>query len=267
MPQIHKTAIVSKNAKVADNVYIGPYCIIGDNVTLEKGVHLVSHICIEGLTHIGENTKIYPFASIGFEPQDKKYHGENSRLVIGKNNKIREYVTIHPGTAGDKMETKVGDDCLIMINTHIAHDCVIGNNVILANNATLAGHVEVGDYAIIGGLTAIHQFVRIGPHAIIGGMSGVAADVIPYGNVFGERASLAGLNIVGLKRRQFSNDEIHDLRKSYSILFQEDRDTFEQRLKEVEREFSNNQTVMELVKFLQQDSNRAICLPKEKKGN
>lgn len=266
MTKIHETAIVSKKAQLANDVFIGPYCVIGDNVVLEKGVHLVSHICIEGSTQIGENTKIHPFASIGFEPQDLKYDGEKSKLIIGKNNKIREYVTIHPGTAGDRMETRIGDDCLLMINAHVAHDCMIGNNVILANNATLAGHVEVGDFAIIGGLSAIHQFVRIGAHAIIGGMSGVAADVIPYGNVFGERASLAGLNIVGLKRRQFSNDEIHDLRKVYSILFQEDRDTFERRLAEVEQRYSNNEIAKKLIEFLKQDSNRAICLPKEKKA-
>jgi UDP-N-acetylglucosamine acyltransferase len=263
MSNIHKTAIVGERTKIADNVKIGPYCIVGNDVVLEEGVHLVSHVCIDGFTLVGKNTKIFPFASIGLEPQDKKYQGEKSKLIIGQNNKIREYVTIHPGTAGDKMETKVGDNCLIMISAHIAHDCIIGNNVILANNSTLAGHVEIGDNAIIGGLTAIHQFVRIGEYAIIGGMSGVAADVIPYGNVFGERASLAGLNIVGLKRHKFGNDEIHDLRKIYSILFQEDKDTFELRLASVEKEYINNKAAIKLVEFLKQDSNRAICLPRK----
>ncbi len=266
MTQIHPTAIVHPTAKIADNVVIGPYCIIGEDVTIEPNVKLISHVCIDGITQIGENTRIFPFASIGHEPQDLKYSGEKSRVVIGKNNTIREYVTIQPGTSGDKMETRIGENCLFMVSSHVAHDCIIGNNVIMANCATLGGHVNVGDFAIIGGLSAVHQFVRIGSHAIVGGMSGVAADVIPYGNAMGERANLAGLNIVGLKRRNFDREVIHDLRKVFTILFIEDYDTFDKRIESVEKEYADNQTVMEILDFVKNSSSRAICLPKDKKA-
>lgn len=266
MAQIHPTAIVHPSATLADTVVIGPYCIIGEDVTLESNVKLISHICIDGITHIGENTRIFPFASIGHEPQDLKYSGEKSRVFIGKNNTIREYVTIQPGTSGDKMETLIGDNCLFMVSSHVAHDCIIGNNVIMANCATLGGHVNIGDFAIIGGLSAVHQFVRIGSHAIVGGMSGVAADVIPYGNATGERANLTGLNIVGLKRRNFDREVIHDLRKVFTILFIEDYDTFDKRIESVEKEYANNRTVMEILDFVKSSRSRAICLPKDKKA-
>ena len=263
---IHPTAVIHSNAKIANTVKIGPYCVIGENVTLHDNITLMSHVCIEGLTEIGEGTKIFPFASIGHEPQDLKFGGEKSRVVIGKNNKIREYVTIQPGTEGDKMETRVGDNCLLMVSSHVAHDCVIGNNVILANCATLAGHVRVGDFAIIGGLSAVHQFVRIGAHSIIGGMSGIAADVIPYGSAMGDRANLAGLNIIGMKRRNFDRETIHELRKVYTILFVEDYDNLEKRIEAVQQEYSSNKTIMEIIEFLKAESGRSICLPKDKKA-
>lgn len=262
MAIIHQTAIVHPKAKIADSVEIGPYCTIGENVELADGVKIISHICIDGVTTIGENTKIFPFAAIGLDPQDLKYKGEKSRLVIGKNNRIREYVTIHPGTAGDRMETKIGDNCLFMVSSHVAHDCIIGNNVILANNATLAGHVEIGEFAIIGGLSAVHQFVRIGHHAIVGGMSGIDQDVIPYGSAMGDRANLAGLNLIGLKRRNFDRETINNLREAYRIIFLDDQETLDKRIEEVENKFNSNQYIMEVVAFLKQDTSRAVCFPK-----
>src|SRR5215475_7057845 len=170
MPQIHPTAVVAPGARLADNVVIGPYCIIGEHVTLAAGVNLKSHVVVEGRTTIGERTRIFPFASIGHVPQDLKYDGEASSLEIGADNTIREHVTMNPGTAGGGMVTRVGDHCLFMVGAHVAHDCQIGNYVIMANNATLAGHVVVEDHAVLGGLSAVHQFVRIGKHAMIGGM-------------------------------------------------------------------------------------------------
>ena len=219
MPKIHPTAIVAPGAELAETVSIGPYCVIGSDVRLGERVELLSHVVVEGRTSVGEGTRIFPFASIGHQPQDLKYHGEPSTLEIGSNNQIREYVTIQPGTEGGGMLTRVGDNCLFMASAHVAHDCIVGDNVIMANNATLAGHVVVGEYAFLGGLSAVHQFVRIGKHAMVGGMSGVEADIIPFGMVIGNRAYLSGLNIVGLKRRGFSRDEIHALRNAYRLLF------------------------------------------------
>ncbi|MGY9002400.1 MAG: acyl-ACP--UDP-N-acetylglucosamine O-acyltransferase, partial [Rhodospirillales bacterium] len=188
MSAIHPTALVNDAAILGSNVNIGPYCIIGENITLGDGVNLVSHVVVDGVTTVGENTVVYPFASLGSPPQDLKYNGEPSRLEIGCNN------------------------CLFMVGSHVAHDCMIDDHVILVNNATLGGHVQIAEWAIIGGLSAIHQFVRIGRHAMVGGMSGIENDIIPYGSVIGNRARLQGLNIVGLKRRDFSRDVIHSLR-------------------------------------------------------
>jgi UDP-N-acetylglucosamine acyltransferase len=201
MPEIHPTAIVAGGARLAEDVVIGPYCVVGDNVVLGAGVRLLSHVVVDGRTSVGEGTRIFPFVSIGLEPQDLKYRGEASTLVIGRHNTIREHVTINPGTAGGGMVTRIGDHCLLMVGAHVAHDCQLGDHVIMANNATLAGHVVVEDYALLGGLSAVHQFVRIGRHAMIGGMSGVERDVIPYGQVMGDRARLTGLNIIGMQRR------------------------------------------------------------------
>ena len=261
MTNIHPTAIVAPEATLADDVSIGPYCVVGENVVLGKAVRLLSHAVVDGHTRIGDGTVIYPFASIGLPPQDMKYSGEPSKLEIGTKNVIREHVTMNPGTEGGGMLTKVGDGCLFMMGAHVAHDCQLGNNVIMANNATLAGHVEVGDYAIIGGLSAVHQFVRIGPHAMIGGMSGVENDVIPYGSVMGERAHLSGLNIVGLKRRGFSRDDIHILRTAYRLLFAQEG-TIGERLADAEDIYGSNQAVMDIVQFMQADSSRAVCQPR-----
>ena len=216
---IHPSAVIAEGAKIGASVFIGPYCVVGEHVTLGDGVRLVSHVVIDGTTDIGDETEIFPFASIGHRPQDKKFKGESSRLIIGKRNVIREHVTMNPGTEGGGLITKVGDDCLFMASAHVAHDCVVGNNVILANNATLAGHVSVGDGVIIGGLAAVHQFVRIGNYAFVGGMSGVTKDLIPYGMVTGDRGNLDGLNLVGLKRRNVSREDISQLRAIYKKLF------------------------------------------------
>ena len=211
------TMVVVDQARdhIGDKVSVGPYSIVGPEVELDDGVELMSHVVVDGRTSIGANTRIFPFASIGLPPQDLKYNGEPSRLTIGCDNIIREHVTMNPGTEGGGMETNIGNNCLFMIGAHVAHDCQIGDHVILVNNATLAGHVTIQEWAIIGGLAAVHQFVRIGKHAMVGGKTGVAEDVIPYGSVIGNRARLSGLNIIGLKRRDFSRDDIHNLRKAY----------------------------------------------------
>lgn len=260
---IHPTAIIESGAVIGNEVQIGPYCVIGRHVTLGDHITLKSHVVIDGTTTIGDYTVIYPFASIGGQPQDKKFENEPSTLVIGSHNTIREYTTMHPGTKGGGMITRIGDHCLFMVSTHVAHDCIVGNHVIMANNATIAGHVQVGDYTVIGGLSAVHQFVRIGEHAMIGGMSAIESDVIPYGLALGERAHLAGLNLVGLKRRGYDKDAIHRLRHAYKLLFTNtDNQTFEARIAHVAREFKGDSTVMDMVDFLKQDTSRAICQPK-----
>ncbi len=262
MTTIHPTAVVEPRAKLADDVTIGPYCVVAGDVELGPGVRLESHVVVGGHTKIGANCRIYPFASIGYPPQDLKYRGEPSQLIIGANNTIREHVTMNPGTKGGGMVTRVGNDGLFMVGVHVAHDCTIGDNVVMANNATLGGHVTVGDFAILGGLSAVHQFVRIGRHAIVGGMSGVEYDVIPYGSAMGDRAHLTGLNLVGVKRRGFGREIIHALRRAYRLLFAREGSMAE-RLADVAQLFSDNEAVMEIVEFIQADSSRAVCKPKD----
>lgn len=266
MELIHPTAIVNDGAKLGNNVSIGAFCVIGAEVKLGDNVRLHSHVVVEGNTTIGDGTEIFPFASIGHIPQDLKFHGEKSRLEIGKNNIIREHVTMNPGTEGGGLLTKIGDNCLFMMASHVAHDCHVGNNVIMANNATIAGHVHVGDFAIIGGLSAVHQFVRIGHHAMIGGMSGIENDIIPYGQANGERATLAGLNLVGLKRRGFSREDIHALRSAYKMLFAPEG-TLAKRVENVGGIFKDNSAVMEVLGFMQADGARALCQPKNGSKN
>jgi len=261
MTEIHPTAIVEPGAQLGENVEVGPFCLVGGEVALGDGVRLLSHAVVTGRTKIDANTDIYPFASIGHRPQDLKYKGEPSRLEIGCNNVIRESVTMNPGTEGGGMLTRVGNNCLFMVGAHVAHDCNIGNHVIMANNATLAGHVLVADHAIIGGLAAVHQFCRIGRHAIVGGMSGVEHDVIPYGSVLGNRAQLSGLNIIGMKRRGVSREDIHTLRTAYRLLFAEEG-TMAERLDDVAEMYGDNPMVMEIVAFIRDQSPRAICQPK-----
>jgi len=265
MSDIHQTAIISPTTSLGDNVHIGPFCVVGGDVKLGDGVKLHSHVVIDGDTDIGKGTEIHPFASIGTRPQDLKFSGEKSKLTIGANNQIREYVTMNPGTAGGGLLTQVGDNCLFMMSAHVAHDCMVGDNVILANNATLAGHVSVGDYAIIGGLAAVHQFVRIGAHAMIGGMSGVENDVIPFGSVMGERANLSGLNIIGLKRRGFSKDDIHTLRNAYRILFANEG-TLGERVDDVSEMFDENEVVSSIISFIKEASSRGLTQPETGHG-
>lgn len=260
---IHPTAIIDPNAKIGEGASIGPYCVVGANVSLADGVELVSHVYVDGYTSIGEGTRIFPFASIGTQPQDLKFSGEKSELIIGKNNVIREHVTMNPGTQHGTMKTIVGDNCLFMMSSHVAHDCVVGNNVILANNATLAGHVTVGDFVVLGGLSAVHQFVRIGSHAIIGGMSGVEHDVIPYGRVKGDRAFLAGLNLIGLERRGFSKDEIKKLQRAFNQLFGNEG-TMDQRIDMVATDFSEDDLIMSVVEFARQKTKFTLCQPRKK---
>ena len=216
---IHNSAIISKKSKIHKNSYIGPYCIVDDNVEIDEGNELISNIHISGNTFVGKNNKFYPFSSIGHVPQDKKYNGEKSSLIIGNNNIIREHVTINPGTKDGGMETIIKNKCLIMVGSHIAHDCKISSNVILVNNAILGGHVIIGENAIIGGNSAIHQFVNIGKNAMIGGMSGVEFNIIPYGLYTGIRSNLRGLNIIGLKRKGISTKKISEINFIFKKIF------------------------------------------------
>jgi len=260
MTEIHETAIIADGARVGKNVAIGPYSTVGPDVELGDGVTLMSHVVVDGRTTIGANTRIFPFASIGLQPQDQKYKGESSALIIGCNNVIREQVTMNPGTEGGGMVTRVGNNCLFMVGAHVAHDCQIGDHVILVNNATLGGHVHLDEWAIIGGLSAVHQFARVGRHAMIGGMSGIENDVIPYGSVMGNRARLSGLNIVGLRRRGFDRETIQALRNAYRLMFAQEG-TLAERLDEVGKLFEGNEPVMEIVDFIRVDSSRSICQP------
>ncbi len=259
---IHKTAIIEDGAQIGNNVKIGPYSIIGPKVVLHDNVEIKSHVVISNRTTIGEGTKIFQFASIGELTQDLKYRNADTELIIGKNNIIREYVTMNPGTA-EGTKTIVGDNCLFMISTHIAHDCVIGNNVIMANHATLAGHVTIEDFAIIGGLSAVKQFVRIGKHAMIGGDTFVVEDVIPYAIIYREKSGLKGLNLVGLKRRNFPREEITNLRKAYEMLFENKNVKFSEAVEKVKSELSNYETVANVIKFIETAEGKPICQPSD----
>lgn len=265
MTDIHPTAIIAAGAELGKDVKIGPYCVVGAKVQIGDRTSLKSHVALDGTTTLGPDCTVFPFASVGAQPQDLKYRGEDSRLVIGAKVVIREHATLNPGTEGGGLVTEVGDDCLIMVGAHIAHDCKVGNNVIFANNATLAGHVEVGEYAILGGLSAVHQFVRIGRHAMVGGMSGVENDVIPYGSVTGNRAHMSGLNIVGLKRRGFEREAIHDLRHAYRLIFAP-KGTLQDRITHLAKDFASDAVVMEIVNFIQTESVRSICQPQAERA-
>lgn len=266
MAHIHPTAIIEPGARLGDSTRIGPFCHVGAAVELGERVELMSHVVVAGRTSIGEGTRIFPFASIGHEPQDLKYKGEASRLVIGRENVIREHVTMNPGTEGGGMLTEVGDHCLFMASAHVAHDCRLGNHVIMANNATLGGHIVIGDYAILGGLAAVHQFVRIGQHAMIGGVTGVERDVIPYGVAIGDRARLCGLNIVGMQRRGCGRDDIQTLRTVYNMLFDSEIGTFADRLDKVERQYGSVPAVRDTIDFIRAESSRGLCQPKSVNG-
>lgn len=259
---IHPTAIVSPRAVIGAGVHIGPFCTVGDNVVLHDGVELLSHVALSGRTEIGARTRIFPFASIGFEPQDLKYHNEPSTLVVGSDCTIREHVTISPGTEGGGMETRVGDHCLLMIGVHIGHDCKLGNHAILSNNVGLAGHCVVGDYVILSGHVGVTQFVQIGAHAFIGGMTKVEHDVIPYGMAIGNPAHLAGLNLVGLKRRKFDREAIHALRAAYRLIFSNEG-TLRERVEDAGRLFADEPLVAEVIAFIQKPGGGTLVLPRD----
>ena len=259
---IHNSSIISKKAKIGNNVKIGPFCNIGDFVKLDDNVELISSVHIEGNTTIGKGTKIFPFASIGTVPQDLKYNNEPNSLAVGERNTIREYVTINPGTAGGGGQTIIGNDCLFMISSHIAHDCKVGNNVIIANNVPLGGHVVVEDMVVIGGNSAVQQFTRIGRLAMIGGMTGVLKDVIPFGLSIGNRNHLQGLNLIGLRRKNYENKKIMELNKAYNEIFSSKN--LHENLSKINGEFKDNELVEEIINFIAKDKKRAICTPLNK---
>ncbi|MTI45962.1 acyl-[acyl-carrier-protein]--UDP-N-acetylglucosamine O-acyltransferase [Roseibium hamelinense] len=262
MTDIHPTAIVETGAAIGENVRVGPYSTVGPNVRLADNVVLESHVVVAGHTEVGAGTHIFPFASIGHKPQDLKYAGEETRLLIGKNNQIREHVTMNPGTSGGGGLTRVGDNGLFMMGSHVGHDCKVGNFAILANNATLAGHVELADHVILGGLSAVRQWTRIGTGAIVGGMTGVEFDVIPFGSVIGDRARLAGLNLIGLKRKEFPREQIHALRAAYRDLFDTEDGTLRARAEAVAETAADQPLVKMVTDFILEKDDRRFCTPR-----
>lgn len=260
MTTIHPTALIDPGAVLAEDVEIGPYCIIGAAVSIGARTQLLSHVVVSGPTSIGEDCVIHPFAALGGPPQVLAYKGEPTRLEIGDRNMIREYATMHRGTPGGRGTTSVGSDCLFMAQAHVAHDCVVADKVVMAHAATLGGHVNVGEFALIGGLAAIHQWGRIGRHVNIGGLAAVTKDVIPFGSAWGNHAHLEGLNLVGLKRRGFARETVNDLRAAYRLLFA-DEGTFQERVEDTARVFAGSSAVMEIVDFIRADANRPLCLP------
>jgi|TARA_B110000003_G_scaffold260815_1_gene282017 UDP-N-acetylglucosamine acyltransferase len=256
---IDNTALINPKAKISSNVKIGPYTVIGPNVVIDNDTIIHSHVSIFGNTKIGKGNQIYPFASIGNDPQDLKYNGEPTKLTIGDNNTIREYVTINPGTVGGGGETKIGNNCLLMISSHVAHDCYVGNNVIIANNVPLGGHAIIEDHVVIGGNSAIQQFTRIGKMAMIGGMTGVLNDVIPYGLSTGNRNSLKGLNLIGLRRAKFENKDILGLTDAYKKIFATKNLT--ENISKLNGSFKENVLVKNVIEFITKDKKRSICTP------
>ena len=256
---IHNSSVIDKKAKISKKIKIGPFCYVGPNVELKDDVELISNVHIEGNTSIGKKTRIFPFASIGTQPQDLKFKGEKNNLVIGENNLIREYVTINPGTEGGGSETIIGNNCLFMISSHIAHDCKIGNNVIIANNVPLGGHVTIEDSVVIGGNSAVQQFTRIGRLAMIGGMTGVLKDVIPFGLSIGNRNFLQGLNLIGLRRHKYENQKIIGLDKAFKEIFSSKN--LHENLNKINGAYKDNELVGEVIRFIEKDKKRPICAP------
>ena len=256
---IHNSSVIDKRAKIGKDVKIGPFCYVGQDVQLNEGVELISNVHIEGNTKIGKGTRIFPFASIGTPPQDKKYKGEENSLEIGEDNIIREYVTVNPGTKGGGEKTIIGNNCLLMISSHVAHDCHIGNNVVIANNVPLGGHVTIEDCAVIGGNSAVQQFTRIGRLAMIGGMTGVLKDVIPFGLSFGNRNYLRGINLIGLKRNKYDNKKIMELSQAFKKIFSSKN--LHENLSKINGEYKENDLVKEVINFIEKDKKRPICTP------
>jgi len=256
---IHKSSIIDPKAKILKNLKVGPFCYVGPNVELGENVELISNVHLEGNTKIGNGTRIFPFASIGTQPQDLKYNNEKNCTIIGENNIIREYVTINPGTEGGGLKTVIGDNCLFMISSHVAHDCKIGNNVIIANNVPLGGHVTIEDHVVIGGNSAVQQFTRIGRLAMIGGMTGVLKDVIPFGLSIGNRNYLQGLNLIGLRRKKYTNQIIMGLDKAYKEIISSKN--LHDNLGKINGEYKDNELVNEVITFIEKDKKRPICSP------
>jgi len=257
---IHPSAHVDSKAKLAEGVEIGPLCVVGPQVKLGENVKLVSQVNIAGNTVIGKDCKLYPFVALGHPPQDLKHKGGDVRLIIGERNIFRELVNVHPGTDAGKRDTVIGNDCYFMVGSHLAHEGQMGDHVIVSNGVQIGGCVTIGDHAILGGLSAVHQFTRIGAHAFVGGMATVTTDVIPYGSVLGNLAHLAGLNVVGLKRRGFERQAIRDLRSAYRLLFAQEG-TFAERLEDTARLYKDHEQVMEIVTFIRAQDKRPICMP------
>jgi UDP-N-acetylglucosamine acyltransferase len=266
LAEIHPTAIVDPGAELAATCSVGPYSVVSSGVVLSADVRIHAHVVIGGATEIGVGTEIYPFASVGLPPQDRKYQGEASRLEIGRNCTIREHVTINPGTEAGGLVTRIGDSCLLLVGAHVAHDCILGDSVTLVNHATLGGHCRLGDHVIIGGLSALHQYVRIGESGFVGGMSAVENDVIPFGSALGNRANLGGLNVVGMTRRGFSREAIHAVRRAYRMLFAPEG-TLKERLADVAEAFSGDENVRKIVDFISEGGERAICTPRSRGGD
>tara|TARA_B100000579_G_C22845184_1_gene863927 strand:- start:789 stop:1571 length:783 start_codon:yes stop_codon:yes gene_type:complete len=256
---IHTSSVIDKKARIGKNVKIGPFCFIGPGVEISEDVELISNVHIEGNTKVGKGTKIFPFASIGTQPQDLKFKGENNSLEIGEKNTIREYVTINPGTEGGGGKTIIGNNCLFMISSHVAHDCSVGNDVVIANNVPLGGHVTIEDSVVIGGNSAVQQFTRIGRLAMIGGMTGVLKDVIPFGLSFGNRNYLRGINLIGLKRKKYENKKIMELDAAFKKIFFSKN--LHENLSKINGEYKENDLVKEVINFISKDKKRPICTP------
>ncbi|HVY84836.1 MAG TPA: acyl-ACP--UDP-N-acetylglucosamine O-acyltransferase [Caulobacterales bacterium] len=262
MSRIHAAAFVDPKAEIGEEVEIGPGCVVGPNVKIGARTRLIAHVYVDGHTSIGPDCTIYPFAALGAPPQDLSYKDEPTRLEIGPNNVIREHATMHRGTARGRFVTKIGANGLFMGNTHIAHDCIVGDNVIMAQTATVGGHVVIGDYAFLGGVCGIHQHCRVGPHAFVGASALMTTDLIPFGSAIGNHAHLAGLNVVGLKRRGFTREQIHDLRAAYRLLFAEEG-TFQERVEDAAQIYADNPDVMRIVDFVRADAPRPLCMPRD----
>lgn len=262
MANIHPSSVIADTVTLEDDIEVGPFCHLSGNITLRSGCRLVSHIAMSGNTEVGKNAKIFPFASIGLAPQDMKYGGEETRLIIGDNCIIREGVTINPGTVTGTSETRIGNNCAFLANSHVAHDCVVGDNVILSNGVLLAGHVTLGNHVIMGGGSAVHQFTRIGDYAFIGGLAGVENDVIPFGMALGNRAYLGGVNLVGMKRHQFARDSIHAVRQFHKHVFSSREGTLSERIESLDKGLLSDSEVSRIVDFINAASDRAFCMPR-----
>lgn len=261
--KIHPSAVIEDGAIIGDDVEIGPFCHVGPRVKLGNGVKLLSHAVIAGITTIGANTRIFPFASLGHEPQDLKFHGEETTLDIGENCTIREGVTMNPGTAGDQGKTVVGNNCVFLANAHVAHDCILGNNIIFSNAVMVAGHCKIGDNVIFGGGAGVHQFCRIGNNAFIGGMAGLENDVIPYGVALGNRAYLGGLNVIGMKRAGMAREDIHSVRAAYKHIFGGEQ-TIAEAVDNMPEALATHEVVKKIVDFVRSGENRSLCTPRNK---